>query len=635
MTSSVQAEGTGATRSHAGRSLFDLRPPSNRAAELGRFPGLVGGSLRIVWSAAPRQLCAVLALQIGTAAALAGQLLIGRELLQAVVAVGDGAQVSTLYPWLAALAASTAFTGALAAVASHEQRLLAELTQRQVFDRIVEVAAAVEFEQFEDAEFYDQLQRARNSGLYRLADVVNSVAALATGLITTIGIAVVLYLLNPLLLGLVALAAVFPLVAAIRNSRASYAFEWSMTPESRERQYLLELLTERDPAKEIRIFGAASFLRRRYDALTDERLDRYRRFLRQRLGVAFTGIAGGAVGTAIAVAALIALLARGDLPIAAALTAALAMQQLGFRLGSLTASVARLIESGMFIDDFRVFLRLAERAEQGPAEDRQQPKTTATRRRFECLDVDAVSFRYPNTSVSVLDDVSLRVGPGELVALVGENGSGKTTLVKLICQLHRPDAGRVLWNGVDARALSAEEMRAETTVLFQDFVQYHLTARDNIVLGRAESEHHHDAVRAAAQRSGADRFLDALPLGYDTRLGRQFYAGHELSVGQWQRLALARAFFRDGSFLIMDEPTASLDPRAEADLFAQMRELARGRSVLLVTHRLSSVRTADRIYLLDGGRVHEEGDHASLLALGGRYAELFALQSEAFLTAKG
>ena len=245
--------------------------------------------------------------------------------------------------------------------------------------------------------------------------------------------------------------------------------------------------------------------------------------------------------------------------------------------------------------------------------------------------MEQVSFAYPGTRRAVLEDVSLEVGPGEVVALVGENGSGKTTLVKLICGLYQPTGGRILWNGEDAAAVDPAAVLADTTLLFQDYIQYHLSVHDNIVLGRPEAPVGEDAIAAAAVRAGAAGFIDALPSGYETRLGREFYGGHELSVGQWQRLALARAFYRGGSFLVLDEPTASLDPRAEAALFAQMRELARGRSVLLVSHRFSSVRSADRIYLLEQGRVTEGGDHETLVAAGGRYAELYALQSEAYL----
>jgi ATP-binding cassette, subfamily B, bacterial len=241
-----------------------------------------------------------------------------------------------------------------------------------------------------------------------------------------------------------------------------------------------------------------------------------------------------------------------------------------------------------------------------------------------------VSFAYPGVDRLALSNVSLEIGNGEVVALVGENGSGKTTLVKLLSQLYQPTAGQVLWNGIDAREYPCEEIRDQITVLFQDFVQYHLDADENIFLGRVDRPRHDSDVMDAAIQSGAHDFLSALPQGYATRLGRQFLGGQELSVGQWQRVALARAFFRGGELLILDEPTASLDPRAEHDLFARMRRLAEGRSVLLVSHRFSTVRSADRIYVLEQGRISEAGDHDQLMSLGGRYAELFELQASAY-----
>ena len=307
------------------------------------------------------------------------------------------------------------------------------------------------------------------------------------------------------------------------------------------------------------------------------------------------------------------------------------MQQLGSRLMGVTSSAGRLIESGMFIEDFQSFMALAAHVPDREDADSNDRTSTGVAR-LGSLDVQDVSFAYPGTSRVVLDDVSLRVDPGEVVAIVGENGSGKTTLVKLICRLYRPAAGQILWNGIDATELSPEQIRSQITVLFQDYVQYHLAVRDNIQLGRPERLAADEAIRSAAAAAGAAGFISLLPNEYETRLGREFFGGHELSVGQWQRLALARAFFRDGSFLVLDEPTASLDPRAEAELFAQMRELAHGRSVLLVSHRFSSVRTADRIYVLEGGRIVESGDHDALIDRGGLYAELFTLQSEAYLS---
>ncbi len=483
-------------------TVFDLRPPANRLTELRRVPSLTWVALRLVWQADRKHLLATIALQVAAAAAVAVQLLITRRLLAVLVELGHGGTIHALYPWLAALAVFGAALSVLAALTAFEQRLLVELASRHAFDRIIEVSATVDLEHFENADFFDQLQRARNSGLYRLIDMVNGVTALTTGILTSIGIAVVLFVLQPILLAFVALAAVFPLVATIVNSKEAYAFEHALTAEGRERQYLMEVLTERDPAKEIRTFGSGPFLRRRYAALTDERVRLLKAFLGGRLKVALLGSTGGLLGTIVALGAIIVLLDSGRMNAAAALTAALAMQQLGSRLGGLTASVGRLIESGLFIDDFQAFLALAQRAETAMPDANG---AAAPAPRFGGLEVQGVSFRYPGTGALVLDDVSLEIGQGEVVALVGENGSGKTTLVKLICQLFRPDQGRILWNGIDASTLPTGAIRAETTVLFQDYVQYHLSARDNILLGRPESNGGETGDPSGGRRRGSRR----------------------------------------------------------------------------------------------------------------------------------
>jgi ATP-binding cassette subfamily B protein len=227
--------------------------------------------------------------------------------------------------------------------------------------------------------------------------------------------------------------------------------------------------------------------------------------------------------------------------------------------------------------------------------------------------------------------VSLEIGAGEIVALVGENGSGKTTLAKLLCRLYLPERGRVLWDGMDTATVDPDELRRSVAVIFQDFQRYHLPARDNIGLGRHDAADDLDAIRRAARQADADGFVAALPDGYDTMLGPEFTKGTDLSIGQWQRMALARAFFRDAPLVILDEPTAALDPRAEHELFERIRALLAGRTVLLISHRFSSVRAADRIYVMDGGQVAESGTHAELMAAGGQYAELFTLQASAYL----
>jgi len=603
------------------RTWWDIMNPEAER-RLRELPRLIADSFRLVSEAGRRELLITSALQLTIAFGLVVQLFVVKRLLDAVLGAGQTDDLASVVPELVALIAVGLVLSVAQAVQVEQSRILGELVGRRAFDRVLNVATRIDLLAFESPAFYDRLIRAVTQGQFRSIQIVTGLVGILGAAVAATGIVIALAALQPLLLPLVLLGFIPLWFVSTRNSRDLYQFTRAMTPNDRQRDYLRLLLTRRDTAKEVRAFDTAGFLRRRYDRLYDERIVELRTLARRRTKRSLVGALTSAAMTALTVGVLALLFVSGRMPIAAAGAAIFGLYQLSTRLRGLHSSSSALYEATLFVNDYNSFLQL-----EPPIAEQKQVAPQS----FRELAVENVTFTYPESARPALDGVSLQIGAGEIVALVGENGSGKTTLAKILAGLYPPVSGRVLWDGVDLADVQLDELRKSIALVFQDFEPYLLPARENIGLGRHERIDDLDGIVAAARRAGADPFIAALPDGYDAMLGREFSGGYDLSIGQWQRVALARAFFRDAPFVILDEPTASLDARAESRLFDRMRELLAGRSVLLISHRFSSVRAADRIYVLDHGKLIEEGSHEQLMEAQGRYAELFGLQAASYL----
>jgi ATP-binding cassette subfamily B protein len=600
---------------------WEVMHPEGAQGTFRDLPRLLLDSLRLVWSAGRNVFLLTSSLQLVSAVAIGAQLFIAKALLDAVLAAGGTDDLAGVVPELSALVAITVALDVARAIQNEQTRVLSELVGRKALDRVLDVATRIDLLAFESPDFYDRLSRARAQGQFRALQIVSGFLGLVGGVVASAGIVVALAALQPLLLPFV-LVGYLPLwIVASRNTQDLYGFMHGMTPNERQRSYLQSILTRRDPAKEVRAFGTAEFLRSRYDRLYDERLRELRSLARRRTARSLVGSLASSAVTAATIATLAFLYVGGRMDLATLGAAVLGLYQLSAQLRGVHFSAASLYESVIFMQDYASFLALPT----------DRPRAAPAPLSFERLMVDGVSFSYPDTDRPALDGVSLEIAAGEIVALVGENGSGKTTLAKVVAGLYRPDRGRVLWDDIDIAAVDSDQLRESIAVIFQDFERYLLPARENVGMGRHARIDDLEQVIAAAARADADDFLSRLPEGYETMLGREFSGGYDLSIGQWQRVALARAFFRDAPFVILDEPTAALDARAESRLFERLHELLRGRSVLLISHRFSSVRSADRIYVLEGGKVVEQGTHQELMDEGGRYSELFTLQARAYL----
>ena len=579
----------------------------------------------LVWKSAPGWTLLNLILIVFQAILPLVSLYLLKRIIDTVTNLISSGQVSSFQPivlWIV-LALGVALLTILA-------RSLAELAnQAQSFvvtDKVSDIIHAqsmlVDLEYYEDPRYYDTLHRAQREATSRPISIVNGLVQLGQNTISLLGISALIFAFNWLLALLLVAVALPGAMIRLVYARKLYHFEREQTENDRRAWYYHWMLSDSTHAKEIRLFNLGELFRERFRQIRKQLREGRLAITKRRIQMDFftQTLSSAAIYGTLAYVSLLAIngtITLGDLVI----------YYTGFQMGlgflqAILRSVTSLYEDTLFVTNLYGFLDLKPRV-QTPKNPTPIPTTIQRGVSF-----NQVSFRYPSSEGDVLQQIDLTLSPGEVIALVGENGSGKTTLIKLLCRLYDPSAGEIVADGADIRQFDPLQWRRGISVIFQDYVHYYLTAWENIWFGDICTKPEIDKIQKAAMLSGADSFLSQLPKGYDTPLGYWFRTGHELSIGEWQKVALARAFLRDSWLVVLDEPTSSLDPLAEEELFLHFRTLIQGRSAILISHRFSTVQMADCIYVIDKGRIVEYGDHQKLLKLNGHYARLYLAQAQ-------
>ncbi len=590
-----------------------------------RLPALLGSSCELAWQADRKAARIVLAAEIGRGLAQAVSLLAVNSVLGRLIT--GGAIEDRLHgavPALVAMAVVMLVGTLLRAASTYATGRLEPKVERVATELYLERAAAVELAAIEDHAFHKLLDTAQY-GATSTRRMISYATRVVNAMISLIAAASVLTVLHPALLPLLATMTLPSAWSALTNARRRYESFHIWVQHARAGHLISGLLTEPAAAPEIRVHGVGPFLLRHFRAMSEAAEAEQARLARLAARTGLIASAWTGLATVATYATLGGLLLSGAMALSVAGTAVIAIRTGSSSLDSLVLEINALHEEALFVGDLqKLYAEAAERAiPVGGDPLPEQPREI----RFE-----NVTFSYPGeSSRPALDDVTLTVPLGGIVALVGENGSGKTTLIKLLAGLYTPDAGRIMWDGVDAATADRHQLAERVAMLAQDFKRWPFTARVNVAVGRSSAPLTEERMATSLTEAGAEGVVENLPRGLDTLLARNFSGGHELSGGQWQRLGIARAAYRRGRILVVDEPTAALDARAELEVFEKIRALASaGQTVILITHRLASVRHADLVHVLDRGRLAESGTPDELLASGGIYAELYSLQAEQF-----
>ena len=592
--------------------------------------------LRQVWETSPALTSASLSLRLVRALLPVATLYVGKLIIdEAIRLAGLGIASDALLEWwrqglLAhlgglllielGLAVASDVLGRLVALVDS---LLSERFTNATSVRLMEHAATLDLEDFEDSELQDSLDRARRQTMGRMT-LMTQLFGQAQDAVTVVSFAAGLVVYAPWLIVLLLVALLPAFIGEAHFNALNYSLNFAWTPERRELEYVRQTGASVETAKEVKIFGLSGFLIARYRRLADGFYAANRKLAIGRAGWGSLLTALGTLGYYVAYAYIAWRTVRGEFSIGDLTFLAGSFRRLRNLLEGLLTGFSTVAGQALYLDDLYSFFEIEPEIVSPPD---PKPFPVPIREGFVFEDV---GFRYPGAERWAVRNLSVHLRAGEVLALVGENGAGKTTLVKLLARLYDPDEGRILLDGVDLREYDLDVLRSQVGVIFQDFVRYHLTAADNIAVGRIEAREDRERIRQAARRSLADEVIERLPQGYDQVIGKRFRTGVDLSGGEWQKVAIARAYMRDAQLLILDEPTAALDARAEFEVFQRFKDLSADKTAVLISHRFSSVRMADRILVMNEGRFEALGTHEELMAQRGRYAELFELQAAGY-----
>jgi len=590
--------------------------------------GDLATTLSLVWEASPLRTIAIALLSLVQAGLPAANMWVAKLLLDQVAAAisgqagTPGQAFNSLLGLLLLQVGLVAVGNVVGIVQGANRELLGDTLQNRISRRILTKAGDLELAKFEDPKVYDSLQNAYREVGSRPLGVFSQIITLGQAVVTLGSVSALMVQLGWAVVPLVLLASLPAVWVQSRFGTEGYRMIRRQAQDARRQNYLGNLLTNDQAVKEIRLFGFGDYLMAQWQSYYHLFRGQLVSLIRRRSGwglaasLASTGLVGAATAVVLRRAAAGAITV-GDFGLFIQ-----GIAQLQQQFSNLLSGVSGIYQNLLYMRNLYEFLEL-------PVADHDVGETWTGP--IESIELQAVHFRYPLTERDVLTDVNLKVRKGETLALVGENGAGKSTLIKLITFLYRPTSGRILINGLEATRFSPSSLRAEMSTVFQDYGQYQMSVRENVALGDVDEVSDDASVIAAARMAGADEFIEALPERYDNMLGRWFEGGRQLSGGQWQRLALARLYFRGGSVLIFDEPTAALDADAEFEVIETLRAHAKGRITIIVSHRFSTVRMAERIVVLEGGVVVEMGTHHELLERNGVYARMFLKQARGYM----